>query len=111
MTETPPTPDVADEPELEPMPDPRPLTDELMTLTEIADTANVQRATVEQWRARARQRETPFPDPDDNIGSFPVWRPERIAVWFRNTGRPFDLEKWRAKRDAGGYRRGRYRGE
>lgn len=109
MNETPPT-----EPPLEQVPDPRPLTDELMTLTEIADAAGVKGPTVEQWRARRRQpgrTQEPFPDPDDNVGSFPVWRPERLAVWFRITGRPFDLKMWREKRDAGGYRRGRYRGE
>lgn len=91
------------------IPGPRPITeDTFVAIREIADIAvpPVEYPTVEQWRARRRARVIPFPEPDDNIGSFPIWRLSRIEAWFKATGRPFDLKLWRRKKKNGGYRRG-----
>jgi hypothetical protein len=86
---------------------PKPLGD-VLTLIEMADLFGVQRVTVNQWRMRRRAAADPdmaLPEPDDYLGAWPVWRLSRIEQWARKTGRPYDVERWRAKRDAGDYQR------
>lgn len=55
------------------------------------------------------------PEPDDHIGAFPVWRLARIVAWLKATKRDtlptYDLDGFRAKRDAGGYRRDGKKGD
>lgn len=89
------------------IPPAEPLPGDWVAIVEIADMPipAVKYTTVEMWRARARHRDIPFPEPDDHIGSFPIWRLERIEAWFTATGKPYQLKTWRKKRAAGGYRR------
>jgi hypothetical protein len=92
------------------IPDPRPLEGEWVTIPQIADIAGVQTNAVNQWRNRFADSDLPFPVEDDAIGAFPVWRLERVIAWLQATGRDrlptYDLDGFRAKRDAGHYRRG-----
>lgn len=90
------------------IPPARPISEDVfVSIPEIADIANppVKYTTVEQWKARRRVRDVPFLEPDDHVGSFPIWRLDRVKAWFEATGRPYKLDDWKAKRAAGGYRR------
>jgi hypothetical protein len=87
------------------VPPPEPIGIDLLPVAEIADLAGVQRNTVEQWRSRLRSTQDPFPEPDDYVGSIPLWRLPRILAWLEIVHRPAHVEQWREKRDAGGYRR------
>lgn len=105
------------------IPEARPLEDEWLVVSQIADLADVQPNAVNQWRnrfsaealaeaqkvARAENKPAPewipFPEEDDAIGAFPVWRLARVIAWLDATQRTYDLDAFRAKRDAGFYRR------
>ena len=97
------------------IPEPRPITeDEFLTVPEIAYLGNSPRrpgetltaASVEQWRS-ARHRDTgrEFPAEDDSIGDRPVWRLSRVIAYLESQGYSYDVERWRKRRDAGGFRR------
>jgi hypothetical protein len=105
------------------IPEARPLEDEWVVISQIADLADVQPNAVNQWRNRfsaealaaaqkaARDAGNPepewlaFPVEDDAVGAFPIWRLERVVAWLDATQRKYDLKAFRAKRDAGFYRR------
>lgn len=89
------------------IPPPRPIEGDWVVIPQIGDLAvpQVKYATVEQWRNRRREAEIPFPEPDDHIGSIPVWRLERVIAWFEATGKPYNVQVWRDKVASGGYRR------
>lgn len=87
------------------IPPARPVDGTFVSIPEIADIAGVKVKTVEQWRNRRRIRDVPFVEPDDYFGTFPGWRVERVEAWLKATGRPYDLSAWKAKRNAGEYRR------
>lgn len=87
------------------IPPPVPLDRELMTVPELADMCRVSVAAVNTWRHRPQPNwPSPFPVEDDAVGAYPVWDPERVCPWLDATGRKYDLEMWRAKKAAGGYR-------
>lgn len=90
-----------------PVPKPKPLSDDVITLVEMVDLFGVQRVTVDQWAQRRRNAANPelaFPEPDDHVGDKPVWRVTRLKAWATLTGREIHEDAWRAKREAGGYR-------
>lgn len=89
------------------IPPPEPMDGHWLPIPQIGDLATppVKYTTVEMWRHRRRNADIPFPEPDDYIGSMPVWRLERIIAWFKATGRPYDLALWQSKRANGEYRR------
>lgn len=91
------------------IPPPKHMPGDWITIPEIGDLAvpPVQYKTVEQWRWRHRHADIPFPEPDDVLGSFPVWRLARVLAWFKATGKPATDELWRSKKASGDYRRGR----
>lgn len=93
------------------IPPPRPLEDEWVMVSQIADLAGVQPNAVNQWRNRFADSELPFPTEDDAIGAFPVWRLDRVVAWLTLTQRDHDVEAFREKRDAGFYRRAGKKGE
>jgi hypothetical protein len=81
------------------------LTEDLLTIPEIAFLTGFERGTVERWRLRTRNDEPVFIEPDDYIGSTPVFRLSRVVAWCGLNGRPAKVDEWRAHRDAGGFRR------
>jgi hypothetical protein len=83
----------------------RPLDFDAVGIPEMADMAGVSNAAVNTWRFRPAGDKPLLPEPDFYIGTIPVWRLERYVEWAEVTGRPLDVDMWRAKRDAGGYRR------
>lgn len=97
------------------IPPPKPLDVEILTTPEIADLAGVAKQTAEHWRFRHKASDDPksddkpklppFPEPDDHIGFWPIWRLERVTAWLDATSRKYDVDAWRTKRAAGGYRR------
>jgi predicted DNA-binding transcriptional regulator AlpA len=94
------------------VPKPKALSDDVLTLPEIAWLTGAKRGTVERWRLRnqdpaLRVRAIPFPDEDDAIGSTPVWRASRILAWLNDTDRQIvhTLDEWREHKAAGGFRR------
>lgn len=93
------------------IPPPRPLDDEIVGVPEIADIASVTPAAVNTWRFRPQKNRPLFLDEDDTVGSFPVWRLERVIAWLELTGRPHDAGKWRQKKAEGGYRRPSHTGK
>jgi len=92
---------------------PKPITeDEFLTLPEIAfmsrnprTNESLQRGSVEQWRVRNRGTDREFLKPDDHIGAMPIWRLSRVLAWMDAQNRPYDVEAWRERRAAGGFRR------
>lgn len=86
---------------------------ELITIPEIAFMCGVERGTPERWRLRNQGTPEAFPEPDDRIGSTPVWRIERVTEWLDRMAKPategraatkqYDVEAWRKHRDAGGF--------
>lgn len=92
---------------LKTMPPPRPLDEDWVSSREIGDLAvpAVDSTTVDIWRYRGKSAEVAFPEPDDRIGTTPIWRLERVLAWFELTGRPFDVDGWREKRRSGAYQR------
>lgn len=88
------------------VPEASPLPWELVTLPEIAFMTGFKRGTVERWRLRTTKDEEPiFIEPDDYIGSTPVWRLCRVTAWLDDTNRTYDVELWRKTRADGGFRR------
>lgn len=95
------------------VPEPRAIEeDEFVTLPEIAFLARntegepLKRGTVERWRIRIpKSQEKAFLEPDDYIGSTPIWRLPRVLAWFDANNRPYDVKAWRKTRNAGGFRR------
>ena len=96
--------------------------DDFLTIPEIAfllrspnrltgDLEPLKRGSVEQLRVRYRGATEPteqakaLPEPDGFLGSVPYWRLARITTWADGLGRKYAVEEWRAKRDAGGFRR------
>lgn len=86
--------------------------DEFLTLPEIAFLARnprtgepLKRASVEQWRIRNVGTEKEFLAPDGHLGSVPYWRLKRVLAWMDLQDRPHNVDEWRAKREAGGFRR------
>ncbi|MQA16703.1 MAG: hypothetical protein GEV09_21990, partial [Pseudonocardiaceae bacterium] len=60
-----------------------------LTLQDVADLANVQRAVVSMWRNRpmVRGRFLPFPDPIATAGGLERFSRDEIVGWLRDTGR------------------------
>lgn len=94
------------------IPDPRPLSagvepgEEIVGVPDIAFITGVGAQAVNTWRFRELANRPKLPEPDDHIGSKPVWRfTERVVPWLEATGRPTDLESWREKKKAGEFRR------
>lgn len=88
------------------VPNPTPLAQDLLTIPEIAYLVGFERGTVERWRLRTRKDNSPiFIDPDDYIGSTPVFRLERVVAWCEESGRTYDVKAWRKHRADGGFRR------
>lgn len=108
------------------IPKPKPITeDDFLTIPEIAFLARhprtkqpLERATVEQWRNRynqpkegetaeqaAERQAKALPKPDGYLGSVPYWRLGRLLAYMDSQLRPYDVDAWRAYRDAGGFRR------
>jgi hypothetical protein len=88
------------------VPQPRPLTEELVTVPEIAFIGGVKTGTVERWKVDQENRPRVLPVPDQYIGSTPVWRLKRIVAFFRDSNRPMvAVDEYRKARDAGKFRR------
>lgn len=87
------------------IPPPKPLRDEIVTVPEIAFLGGVKVGTVERWKVDAEKRPRVLPEPDQYVGSTPVWRLNRIVAFFTETGRPMDLDSYLKARDAGRFRR------
>lgn len=89
------------------VPKPKPLTEEVLTIPEIAWLTNSKRGTVERWRIRQpSKRAEPFPPHDDYVGSNPVWRASRLLKWLEETQRAHrSLDEWREHKAEGGFRR------
>jgi hypothetical protein len=86
--------------------------DEFLTLPEIAFLGRdaegnpLKRGTVESWRSRKdRPEANAFLEPDDYIGSTPVWRIDRVMAWLQASNRAYDVKAYRRHRKAGGFRR------
>ncbi|GGL80325.1 hypothetical protein [Glutamicibacter protophormiae] len=60
---------------------------ELLSLSDIARLAQVQRPVVTVWRSRSRGTETPFPEPARTVGSQDFFDAAEIVSWFKATGR------------------------
>ncbi|MFJ2619211.1 hypothetical protein [Glutamicibacter sp. NPDC087344] len=60
---------------------------DLLSLSDIARLAQVQRPVVTMWRSRSRGTETPFPEPAHTTGSQDLFRSEEIVSWLQATGR------------------------
>lgn len=94
---------------------PKRINGEYLTVPEIAFLAGVKRGTAEHWRLRKEGTPGQFLEPDDYIGSTPVWELGRICAWLdvnatpavgkRDATKQYDVEAYRAHRDAGGFRR------
>ena len=102
------------------VPKPKPITeDEFLTIPEIAFLLRHFNSATETWeplkrasveQLRVRYRNTPdaakgLPEPDGRLGSVPYWRLGRLLAWADTLNRKYDVDEWRAKRDAGGFRR------
>lgn len=89
------------------IPKAKPLKEELLTVPEIAFLTGFERGTVERWRLRTKGDEPVFLEPDDYVGSFPVWRLDRVVAWCENSTppRPARVKEWREHRASGGFRR------
>lgn len=86
--------------------------DEFLTLPEIAflgrdaDGHPLKRGTVESWRSRKdRPAAKAFLEPDDYIGSVPVWRLDRVVAWMSERKISYNKSAWRKQRKSGGFRR------
>lgn len=60
---------------------------ELLSLSDIARLAQVQRPVVTVWRSRSRETDTPFPEPAQTIGSQDLFDVAEIVSWLQATGR------------------------
>lgn len=92
------------------IPPPRPISKEegeFLTIPEIAFLTNSKRGTVEHWRIRFEHTKRAFPIEDDAFGSTPGWRLERVIAWLELVmpKLKYDVDKWRAHKAAGGFRR------
>jgi hypothetical protein len=89
---------------------------EILTIPEIAYLTGLERGTVERWRRADPEKR--FIDPDDYLGSIPVWRLERVTAWLDESWlkmkdhkdyptrlRSYDVKAWRQHRADGGFRR------
>jgi hypothetical protein len=59
----------------------------LMTMSDIADLARVQRPVVSVWRSRSAHTDSPFPRPVARRGGQDVFNAGQVAVWLTNTRR------------------------
>lgn len=59
----------------------------LMTMTDIADLARVQRPVVSVWRSRSAHTDRPFPQPVARRGGQDVFSAGEVATWLTNTRR------------------------
>lgn len=60
---------------------------ELLSLSDIARLAQVQRPVVTVWRSRSRGTATPFPEPAQTSGSQDLFDTAEIISWLQATGR------------------------
>lgn len=60
---------------------------ELLSLSDIARLAQVQRPVVTVWRSRSCGTETPFPEPARTVGSQDFFDAAEIVAWLKATGR------------------------
>lgn len=60
---------------------------ELLSLSDIARLAQVQRPVVTVWRSRSRGTDTPFPEPAQTNGSQDLFDTAEIISWLQATGR------------------------
>ncbi|GAA0195431.1 hypothetical protein [Glutamicibacter creatinolyticus] len=60
---------------------------ELLSLSDIARLANVQRPVVTVWRSRSKGTVTPFPDPVHRVGSQDLFDAADVVAWLQVTGR------------------------
>lgn len=85
---------------------------EYITVPELVFMTGQKRGTVERWRIRYDD----FPEPDFYIGYTPVWSLARPLSWIDGVNEvrqtqngakliTYDVDAWRAHRDAGGFRR------
>lgn len=91
-----------------PVDDPVALFDDIVSMPEMPVLFEVKRGTVEQWRLRRRgavDKDLAFPEEDDHLGSVPAWQLKRLEQWAALTGRPIHVDRWREKRESGGFRR------
>ncbi|WP_256041547.1 hypothetical protein [Cryobacterium sp. SO1] len=59
----------------------------LMTMSDIADLARVQRPVVSVWRSRSAHTDNPFPQPVARRGGQDVFNAGQVATWLTNTRR------------------------
>lgn len=71
------------------MPEPIRLVDlgELVGRAEIAERAGIAPKTIDSWRRRYADSETPFPEPVGVISSTPLWEWPLVERWIRDTPR------------------------
>lgn len=60
---------------------------ELLSLSDIARLADVQRPVVTVWRSRSKGSATPFPEPAQQVGSQDLFSASDIVDWLQATGR------------------------
>lgn len=60
---------------------------ELLSLSDIARLANVQRPVVTVWRSRSKGSATPFPEPAQQVGAQDLFSASEVVDWLQATGR------------------------
>ncbi len=60
---------------------------ELLSLSDIARLADVQRPVVTNWRSRSKGSATPFPEPAQQVGAQDLFSASDIVDWLQATGR------------------------